>query len=130
MEIIVAAYCYKKKGENHRMVLVTSSTGRWIIPKGQVDEDLTKREVALSEAWEEAGVKGVISSKSKDFLIDRGGLALWKIYPVKIISMAEEWPEQRLRTRELLPPSEAASKIDNIDLAKAILKLAKKYQSS
>ncbi len=127
MDIIVAAYCYKGTGKKHRIVIVTSTTGRWIIPKGQVEEDLTNKEVALNEAWEEAGVKGTISGKSKKFLINRGGRILWKIYPVKISSLADDWPEKKLRKRRLLSPEDAASKFDNPDLAQAVLKLAKKY---
>lgn len=128
MDTIVAAYCYKGKGEKHRIVLVTSTTGRWIIPKGQIEKDLTKKEVALDEAWEEAGIRGKITGKSKDFLIYRGGLILWKIYPVKINSLEDDWPEKKYRKRRLISPSDAARKIDNKDLTKAILKLAKKFQ--
>ena len=130
MDIIVAAYCYKGMGKKHRIVIVTSTTGRWIIPKGQIEEDLTKREVALNEAWEEAGVKGKITGKSKDFSIDHGGLNLWRIYPVKISSLADDWPEKKFRKRRFLTPGDAAGKIDNPDLVKVVLKLAKKYQSN
>ena len=130
MDIIVAAYCYMGKGEKHKIVIITSTTGRWIMPKGQIEEDLTKKEIALKEAWEEAGVRGEISGKSKDFLIDRGELTLWKIYPVKISSLSDDWPEMKYRKRRLLTPRKAADKIDNPDLAKAVLKLAKKYQSN
>lgn len=130
MDIIVAAYCYKGKGADHKVLLITSTTGRWLIPKGQPELDRSNKEIAMSEAWEEAGVRGELSGKSKDFLIERGQLSMWKIFPVKIKELSEKWPEKKYRKRRLLDPAEAAAKIDNPDLAKTILKLAKKYQNN
>jgi 8-oxo-dGTP pyrophosphatase MutT (NUDIX family) len=130
MHTIVAVYCYQGKGIEHKIIIITSTTGRWIIPKGQTEEDRTNKEVALAEAWEEAGIRGEISGKSKVFLIDRGRISKWKIYPVKINEIAEKWPEKKYRKRRLLSPEEAAAKIDNPDLAKALLKLARKYQTN
>src|ERR1700744_2721291 len=46
-----------------RVLLVTSrDTGRWIIPKGNVNSGTTPAKAAAKEAYEEAGVKGNITS--------------------------------------------------------------------
>src|SRR5262249_19062195 len=44
-----------------QICLVTSSSGkRWVIPKGIIDPGKTAGEIALQEAWEEAGLVGVL----------------------------------------------------------------------
>lgn len=128
MKTVVAAYCYSGKGEKHRIAIVTSSTGRWIIPKGHVEKGMKNREVALMEVWEESGIIGIIAGKPQEFIIDRGDLALWKVYPVKIRRVEEKWPESRRRQRKLVSPEEALELIDDGDLADAVKKLAKKFR--
>ena len=44
-----------KKGRE--VLLVTSSNGRWILPKGWPIDGMTASEAAQQEAWEEGGVK-------------------------------------------------------------------------
>ena len=56
---------YVKKNNTYRYVIVTSrsSRARWIFPKGQPEEDKTDEEVAVNEAFEEAGIIGTIQGK-------------------------------------------------------------------
>jgi 8-oxo-dGTP pyrophosphatase MutT (NUDIX family) len=45
--------------KNGRVCLVTSSGGsRWVIPKGHLEPGKSAGEIALQEAWEEAGLVG------------------------------------------------------------------------
>ena len=127
MKRVIAAYCFKGKGKKHRVVVITSSTGRWIIPKGQVEDDLRNREVALEEAWEEAGIRGKLKGTMREFVVNRGGRALWKVFPVKIKTMADSWPEKKHRKRRLVRVEEALSLIDNADLRRALRKFAARY---
>jgi 8-oxo-dGTP pyrophosphatase MutT (NUDIX family) len=124
MNTVIAAYCYKGEGKKRKILLITSTTGRWIVPKGQKEKDRKNREVALLEAWEEAGVVGEITGGSKEFYINRGSLALWKFYPIKIIELADRWPEKKIRDRRLVSAEKAELMIDNIDLSNAVSKLA------
>ena len=126
MDTVVAAYCYEGKGEKHKVAVITSSTGRWIIPKGNVEKGMKNREVALMEVWEEAGIIGIISGKPREFIIDRGGIALWKVYPVKIRRKVDEWPESKHRKRKMVALGEAVRMIDDEDLAAAVKKFGKK----
>jgi len=44
-----------------QICLVTSSSGkRWVIPKGMIEPGTTAGQIALQEAWEEAGLVGVL----------------------------------------------------------------------
>ena len=43
------------------VLLITTRKGRWIIPKGIIEPELSAAESAAKEALEEAGVKGEVS---------------------------------------------------------------------
>ena len=44
-----------------KVCLVTSTSGkRWVVPKGNMELGKTAGEVALQEAWEEAGLLGLL----------------------------------------------------------------------
>ena len=46
------------------VLLVTSSSNRWIIPKGDIDHGMEPHLAAEKEAFEEGGVRGRIDSGS------------------------------------------------------------------
>lgn len=55
------ALCWRENGADVEILLVTSrDTGRWVIPKGWPMIGKTLAEAAAQEAWEEAGIKGVV----------------------------------------------------------------------
>ncbi len=56
----VAAVCYRRGPSGLEFLLVRTSSGRWIFPKGRIDESLSNCEAAAREAWEEAGARGAI----------------------------------------------------------------------
>jgi 8-oxo-dGTP pyrophosphatase MutT (NUDIX family) len=56
----VAAVCYRIRGSHVEFLLVQTSGGRWIFPKGGVEPGHTHAESAALEAFEEAGVHGRI----------------------------------------------------------------------
>ena len=43
-------------------ISLSRDTGRWIIPKGNINNRVTPAQAAQKEAYEEAGVKGTITS--------------------------------------------------------------------
>ena len=64
----VAALCYRRSAKGLRILLITSrDTGRWIIPKGWPMRNRSEAQAAAREAWEEAGLRGVIDERSIGF---------------------------------------------------------------
>ena len=58
----VAALCWRRSGKGLRVLLITSrDTGRWVIPKGWPMRQRTEAEAAAREAYEEAGVRGIVA---------------------------------------------------------------------
>jgi 8-oxo-dGTP pyrophosphatase MutT (NUDIX family) len=48
-------------GKVQLLLMTSRDTGRWIIPKGNIDAGATPAKAAEKEAYEEAGVKGTIT---------------------------------------------------------------------
>ncbi len=56
----VAAVCYRMRGGDLEFLLVRTKNGHWTFPKGGVDRDATHADAAAREAYEEAGVRGLV----------------------------------------------------------------------
>lgn len=126
----VAALCWRGKGENKEVLLVTSrGTGRWILPKGWPIDGLDTWEAAMQEAWEEAGVeKGKAANEplgeySYDKELDGGAVApvSAQVFPIKVKSLADSFPESDQRRRKWVPARKAAEMVRERKL-KALLR--------
>lgn len=60
----VAAVCYRLRRGKPEFLLVRTRNGHWTFPKGGVDRDATPADAAAREAYEEAGVKGLVEHVS------------------------------------------------------------------
>lgn len=108
------------------ILLITSRrTGAWIIPKGVIEPDLSPLESACKEAWEEAGVVGrPAPDPLGSFRHEKwGGVCEVAVYRLRVDSVAEEWPEARVRRREWMRLRPAAAAVQNPELRALILRL-------
>lgn len=88
-----------------RIMLITSrGSGRWIIPKGNPMFGRSAHGAAAREAYEEAGVRGIISAASIGSFgyvkrpRDRRQRNLRvSVYPLLVRVQADTWPEQHER---------------------------------
>jgi 8-oxo-dGTP pyrophosphatase MutT (NUDIX family) len=98
-----------------QVCMVTSSSGRrWVIPKGMIDPGQTAGEAALNEAWEEAGLVGVLASEpAGSYLYDKYGRTHHvTVFVMHVKEMANDWPERDVRKREWVDPGEAVERIE------------------
>ena len=105
---------------NGRICLVTSSNGkRWVIPKGLIEPGQTAGETALQEAWEEAGLVGVLRAEPLgSFLYEKWcGVCHVTVFAMEVNEMAQDWPERAVRQRNWVAPSVAVQRIDDVGLA-------------
>lgn len=109
------------------MLITSRRSGRWIIPKGWPIEGLTPARSAAQEAWEEAGVTGKPYEKciglfSYQKILGEGlGLpCLVLVYPLKVKSLATEFPEVGQRRRKWFSTNEAASHVQEPELARIL----------
>ncbi|WP_020473795.1 NUDIX hydrolase [Zavarzinella formosa] len=104
---------------NGRVCVVTSSSGkRWIIPKGMIDPGHTAGEGALIEAWEEAGLVGVLRPEPiGSYLYEKYGRTHHvTVFVMEVSEAAADWPERSIRRREWVAPEKAADRVEEIGL--------------
>ena len=125
-----AALPYARVDGALSVLLVTSrDTGRWIVPKGWPEKKTKPCDQAAQEAYEEAGVLGPITKKPvgsyryQKRLGKRSVTCSVDLYLLKVESELDQWPESEQRTRQWMPPEEAARLVDNPGLAELILRL-------
>jgi len=101
----IGAFIYQRKDERLQLMLVSNRKGtRWILPKGQPEREQLDVEVALDEAYEEAGIIGRVDDSPVEVLhytSSTGDVDL-HVYKMKIGHLVEDWPEQSFRQREMV----------------------------
>lgn len=126
----VAALCYRKsKGKKEVLLITTRGTGRWMLPKGWPMDGKSAAEAARIEAWEEAGVKPAKVSRRPvgefDYVkMHDDGLAepcSAAVYPIKVATVKDDYPEAGQRQRKWVPMKKAAEMVEEESL-RAILR--------
>lgn len=106
-----------------QICMVTSSSGkRWVVPKGMIDPGHTPGEAALVEAWEEAGLVGVLAPEpAGSYLYEKYGRTHHVlVFVLNVTELAADWPEQSVRRRELVDPAEAVDRTEEPGLREII----------
>jgi 8-oxo-dGTP pyrophosphatase MutT (NUDIX family) len=91
---------YRRMPEGLRVLLITSrDTGRWVIPKGHVEKDQTAAMAAATEAYEEAGLVGVMGDFPLGFYtygkrLRSGAVqpATVEVYGFEVAVQMKKWP--------------------------------------
>jgi 8-oxo-dGTP pyrophosphatase MutT (NUDIX family) len=124
-----AAAVFRGSGDERELLLVTSrDTGRWIVPKGWIEDGEDGAEAALRETWEEAGLIGEVLPggpvghyryiKQRQ----RRGDAICDV-DVYLLTLREErdqWPEKGQRRRKWFPIATAIGLIGEDGLKEVI----------
>jgi 8-oxo-dGTP pyrophosphatase MutT (NUDIX family) len=108
---------------NGRVCLVTSRNGkRWVIPKGCMEPGKTAGEIALQEAWEEAGLVGLLQADPVgSYLYDKNGITCHVlVYLLQVIEASEHYPEETVRERCWVPAAEAVARIEDRGLREIV----------
>ena len=125
----VAALCHRTGKTGPEVLLITSSRGRWILPKGWPIDGLTAAQAAQQEAWEEAGVKsGRVSETSfgtylSEKQFDNGAVVPCEtqVYLIAVAEISDNFPEADRRTRNWVIPAKAAKMVDEPGLQQLLL---------
>ncbi len=127
----VGAICLRDGDAGQEVLLVKSSRGRWIVPKGWPMPGHTDAEAAKIEAWEEAGVsKGRVDRASfggyvteKRFEDGRALPCHVSVYRIDVQKTSRIYPEAPIRRRKWMPLKQAVKKVDDGGLKKLLLSL-------
>jgi 8-oxo-dGTP pyrophosphatase MutT (NUDIX family) len=109
--------------KDDKICLVTSSSGRrWVVPKGMIDPGMNAGETALQEAWEEAGLVGVLDpAPVGSYVYDKwGNTCHVTVFVMRVTEAAEDWPERGVRERCWLTIRQALGRINDEGLREVI----------
>ena len=114
----------KKQGKIEVMLITSRNKGRWIVPKGVIESDMTPRNSAAKEAFEEAGVQGSVHSKMLGIYKNRkwGDVCTVQIYAMKVSKVHRKWDETD-REREWLSLKDALKRLHKSELKRAMQRL-------
>ena len=109
------------------LLVTTLKTRQWILPKGWPVAGCTPGESAASEALEEAGVLGVVASKSVgSFFYHKrrksGEVTPCRVdvYPMRVDRQRRTWAEKPVRETRWCSPEEALARITDPGLRRLI----------
>jgi 8-oxo-dGTP pyrophosphatase MutT (NUDIX family) len=128
-EVQAAALPWRRNAAGGVQVLLVTSreTRRWVLPKGWPIKGLKAAETAAREAFEEAGVKGLIARRKigvfhydKRLANGRTQHVQVGVYPLQVGAEREVWPEMRERDRLWTSPANAAALVNEPELAELL----------
>ena len=127
---ISALPCRTRKGSLEVCLITSRGGGRWIIPKGWPESDLSHVEIAAQEAWEEAGLTGDVHPKlyasyasSKQFEPGVGIPVRMDVYLLINPKQAKKFPELGQRKIKWLTIDEAIERVDEGGLRDVLIRL-------
>lgn len=112
------------------VLLITSASGMWIVPKGGIERGQTPEGAALAEAWEEAGVEGCIAGEQLGawHTTRRGKAVVATVYPMLVDRCAARWPEDHERSRRWVSVRRAIELVESAELRGALVRLARRVR--
>jgi 8-oxo-dGTP pyrophosphatase MutT (NUDIX family) len=112
---------------NGQVCLVSSRSGkRWVVPKGCMEPGMTAGAVALQEAWEEAGLVGILRPEPiGSYVYEKDGATCHVIvFVMEVTDAVESYPEADLRDRVWLSLPQSLTRIDDAGLRELVRSVA------
>ncbi|MEP0943115.1 MAG: NUDIX hydrolase [Rhizobiaceae bacterium] len=111
------------KDDQIALLFVTSQTrGRWVLPKGVVEDGETDVQTCQREGFEEAGISGIVLENFPMTMpiqrknTDQANAVPVTYYPLLVEQQSDEWPEADKRERHWASLSEAEKVVHRDDL--------------
>jgi 8-oxo-dGTP pyrophosphatase MutT (NUDIX family) len=106
---------FKYEAGDLRVLLITSrGAGRWVIPKGWIEDGASAAQAAAQEAFEEAGITGLIDETplgsfeyNKRLGSGAKKLAMVEVYALRVEKQLKKWPERSERRFKWMDVSSA-----------------------
>jgi 8-oxo-dGTP pyrophosphatase MutT (NUDIX family) len=104
---------------------MSSSGRRWVVPKGHIEPGQTAGEAALQEAWEEAGLTGILQDEPLgSYVYQKCGQRYHvTVFVMGVTGVADKWPERSRRGRHWLRPERAVACVEEPGLRKLLRRL-------
>lgn len=129
----VAALCYRTAPRLEILLVTSRETRRWVTPKGWPMKGRSDHAAAAVEAFEEAGVDGVVSEQplgtfgyDKVLKSTEIRAVTAALYPLQVVILRDDWPERGQRERQWFTPAGAADVVQEPELARLILEFGQR----
>jgi 8-oxo-dGTP pyrophosphatase MutT (NUDIX family) len=109
--------------KNAQVCVISSRGGkRWVIPKGCLEPGKSSGEIALQEAWEEAGLVGVLAPEPiGTYVYDKAGCTCHvTVFAMRVTEVADDWPEREIRERCWVSFPQALARVEEPGLRELI----------
>lgn len=123
----VLAYDVGEDGEPRFLLITSRATRRWVIPRGNPNPGLSPWQSAAHEAYEEAGLTGVVSSQEigtypyeKRRRDGSSEPARVRVFPMRITIQSDRWPERHERETRWFSREEATEAVEEEGLKQII----------
>jgi 8-oxo-dGTP pyrophosphatase MutT (NUDIX family) len=118
-------------GKVQVLLMTSRDSGRWIIPKGNVNGGATPAKAAEKEAYEEAGVKGTIAGSAplgiytylKTLASGETRTATVEVYLLRVKRRLKQWPEKGERKLSWVSTREAVGLIEEPGVVPLLVKV-------
>lgn len=110
-----------RNGELEILTITSRKRKRWIAPKGVIEPFLSPSESAAKEAWEEAGILGVVHPQPLGAYVyfKWGDNCTVTVFAMQVQREMAQWPEN-YRRREWVSVDIAAARMEEDDLKQMI----------
>lgn len=118
---------YRIKDSNLQILIIRSSGNKhWVLPKGIVDPGLTPQASAQKEAWEEAGVTGVLDEEEVGhfYYTKWQGNCYVSVYSLQVNMQEKKEARRSIREAHWVSVEDAIAKLKSLDLAKLVKQFA------
>ncbi|MCA1686963.1 MAG: NUDIX hydrolase [Planctomycetia bacterium] len=108
---------------NGQVCLVSSRNGkRWVVPKGCMEPGKSAGEIALQEAWEEAGLVGLLQGEPLgSYVYEKDGFVCHVIlFAMNVTGVVDSYPEAGMRRRIWLSPAVAHTRVEDAGLGEIL----------
>lgn len=117
----------RERGRTEFVLITSTRRNRWVIPKGHLEPDLTAAESAVREAWEEAGVAGVVRQPALGvYTYEKCGREYRvEVFLMEVRDVLSLWPEADRRMRRWVSWCEAVSMVEEPGLKRLFRRAAR-----
>ncbi len=124
-----------RKGKLEVLLVTSLGTGRWVVPKGNIADDMSARDSAAKEAFEEAGIRGQVAKKGlgcyayKKPDVKGGAICRVELFAMAVETVEDDWPEMAERKRTWMAIDKAAASVAEPQLAELMQAFAARKSS-
>lgn len=112
---------------NGLVCLVSSRSGkRWVVPKGSIEPGKSAGEIGLQEAWEEAGLVGLLNPEPLGSYVYEKDASVCHVivFLMNVTGTMDAYPEVGMRQRVWLPGAQAVGRIEDAGLREIVRSVA------